>query len=187
MIDLTQQRPPFANACWADDKTMCQWCGGTGHVAGDPNGELCKCPDLVAQKVCECGEPECLGDAKWFAEATADIAMQLAEQVPGLDSPLLQAGEGAQRGARSGQADVRRGQRRFGRRGILHGDAGSSPGDHRLEGRCQVSRVITKNMLLNRPDVRKDSGTKDTAFRGRRKAKRVRMRKLQRDSRRVQQ
>ena len=39
--------------------------------------------------VCECGEPECLGDAKWFAEATADIAMQLAEQVPGLDSPLL--------------------------------------------------------------------------------------------------
>jgi hypothetical protein len=89
MIDLTQQRPPFANACWADDKTMCQWCGGTGHVAGDPNGELCKCPDLVAQKVCECGEPECLGDAKWFAEATADIAMQLAEQVPGLDSPLL--------------------------------------------------------------------------------------------------
>ena len=38
---------------------------------------------------CECGEPECLGDAKWFAEATADIAMQLAEQVPGLDSPLL--------------------------------------------------------------------------------------------------
>jgi hypothetical protein len=38
---------------------------------------------------CECGEPECLGDAKWFAEATADIAMQLGEQVPGLDSPLL--------------------------------------------------------------------------------------------------
>ena len=56
-----------------------------------------------------------------------------------------------------------------------------------MEGRCQVSRVITKNMLLNRPDVRKDSGTKDTAFRGRRKAKRVRVRKLQRDSRRVQQ
>ena len=39
--------------------------------------------------VCKCGEPECLGDAKWFAEATADIALQLAEQVPGLDSPLL--------------------------------------------------------------------------------------------------
>jgi hypothetical protein len=88
MIDLTQQRPPFADACWSADKTMCQWCGGTGHVAGDPDGELCKCPDLVAQS-CECGEPECLGDAKWFAEATADIAMQLAEQAPGLDSPLL--------------------------------------------------------------------------------------------------
>ena len=41
------------------------------------------------REACECGEPECLGDAKWFAEATADIAMQLAEQVPGLDSPLL--------------------------------------------------------------------------------------------------
>jgi hypothetical protein len=41
------------------------------------------------EALCECGEPECLGDAKWFAEATADIAMQLAEQVPGLDSPLL--------------------------------------------------------------------------------------------------
>ena len=38
---------------------------------------------------CECGEPECLGDAKWLAEATADIAVQLADQVPGLDSPLL--------------------------------------------------------------------------------------------------
>ena len=38
---------------------------------------------------CECGEPECLGDAKWFAEATADIAIQIAEQVPGLDSPVL--------------------------------------------------------------------------------------------------
>jgi hypothetical protein len=41
------------------------------------------------REACECGEPECLGDAKWFAEATADIAVQLAEQVPGLDSPLL--------------------------------------------------------------------------------------------------
>jgi hypothetical protein len=38
---------------------------------------------------CECGDTECLGDAKWFAEATADIAIQLSEQVPGLDSPLL--------------------------------------------------------------------------------------------------
>ena len=41
------------------------------------------------EALCECGEPECLGDAKWFAEATADIAIQLSEQVPGLDSPLL--------------------------------------------------------------------------------------------------
>ena len=38
---------------------------------------------------CECGEPECLGDAAWLAQATADIAVQLAEQAPGLDSPLL--------------------------------------------------------------------------------------------------
>jgi hypothetical protein len=40
-------------------------------------------------KECECGDTECLGDAKWFAEATADIAVQLADQAPGLDSPLL--------------------------------------------------------------------------------------------------
>ena len=40
-------------------------------------------------KECECGEPECLGDAAWLAQATADIAVQLADQVPGLDSPLL--------------------------------------------------------------------------------------------------
>jgi hypothetical protein len=40
-------------------------------------------------KECECGEPECLGDAAWLAQATAEIAVQLADQVPGLDSPLL--------------------------------------------------------------------------------------------------
>ena len=44
---------------------------------------------MLARDACECGEPECLGDAKWFAEATADIAIQIAEQVKGLDSPLL--------------------------------------------------------------------------------------------------
>ena len=49
-----------------------------------------------------------------------------------------------------------------------------------------MRRAITKGMLLNRPETRKESGTKDTAFRGRRKAKRVRMRKLQRDARRAQ-
>ena len=52
--------------------------------------------------------------------------------------------------------------------------------------RTGAKRKLTKSMLLNRPDTRKDSGTKDTAFRGRRKAKRVRMRKLQRQARRVQ-
>ena len=41
------------------------------------------------EALCECGDAECLGDAKWLAEATADIAVQLAEQMPGLDSPLL--------------------------------------------------------------------------------------------------
>lgn len=49
-----------------------------------------------------------------------------------------------------------------------------------------MRRVITKGMLLNRPETRKASGTKDTAFRGRRKAKRVRLRKLQRQARRAQ-
>ena len=41
------------------------------------------------REACECGEPECLGDAAWIARATAEIAVQLADQVPGLDSPLL--------------------------------------------------------------------------------------------------
>ena len=41
------------------------------------------------REACECGEPECLGDAAWIAQATAEIAVQLADQVPGLDSPLL--------------------------------------------------------------------------------------------------
>jgi hypothetical protein len=47
-------------------------------------------------------------------------------------------------------------------------------------------RRLTKNALLNRPDRRKDSGTVATNFRGRRKAERVRLRKLQRQARRKQ-
>lgn len=39
--------------------------------------------------LCECGDPQCDGDAKWLAQATADIAMQLADSLPELDSPLL--------------------------------------------------------------------------------------------------
>ena len=41
------------------------------------------------EALCECGDTECLGDAQWLAEATADIAVQLAEQAPSLNSPLL--------------------------------------------------------------------------------------------------
>ena len=44
----------------------------------------------------------------------------------------------------------------------------------------------SKNRLLGRPNKRQVSGTVDTAFRGRRKAKRVRLRGLQRDARRAQ-
>lgn len=47
-------------------------------------------------------------------------------------------------------------------------------------------RRLTKNALLNRPDRRKDSGTAATNFRGRAKARRVRLRKLQRQVRRRQ-
>jgi len=47
-------------------------------------------------------------------------------------------------------------------------------------------RRLTKNALLNRPDRRKDSGTAATNFRGRAKARRVRLRKLQRQARRRQ-
>ena len=38
---------------------------------------------------CECGDPQCDGDAKWLAKASAEIAEQLADSVPNLDSPLL--------------------------------------------------------------------------------------------------
>jgi hypothetical protein len=62
----------------------------------------------------------------------------------------------------------------------MAGEQQSSPTGYRKRG------FVTKSMLLGRPDVRKDSGTKDTALRGRRKAKRVRVRKLQRQARRVQ-
>ena len=48
-----------------------------------------------------------------------------------------------------------------------------------------TGRRFTKNTLLGRPDRRKDSGTVDTAFRGRRRAKRIRLRKLQRLARRT--
>lgn len=50
-----------------------------------------------------------------------------------------------------------------------------------------MKKVWTKNMLLGRPDTRKESGTEDTAFRARRKAKRMRLRKLQRQAKRAQQ
>lgn len=49
-----------------------------------------------------------------------------------------------------------------------------------------IRRRITKNMLLNRPDRRKDSGTSATNFRGRARSKRLRIRKLQRQARRRQ-
>lgn len=38
---------------------------------------------------CECGDPQCDGDAKWLAQATADIAVQLADSLPELNSPIL--------------------------------------------------------------------------------------------------
>jgi hypothetical protein len=47
-------------------------------------------------------------------------------------------------------------------------------------------RRFTKNILLGRPDRRNDSGTTATNFRGRAKAKRVGLRKLQRQARRKQ-
>lgn len=38
--------PPFANAAWKDNPTMCKWCAGTGHPHGNPGNGMCKCPDL---------------------------------------------------------------------------------------------------------------------------------------------
>jgi hypothetical protein len=57
---------------------------------------------------------------------------------------------------------------------------------HRNPDEAMPVRRLTKNALMDRPATRKDSGTKDTAFRGRRKAKRVRAHKAQRQARRVQ-
>jgi hypothetical protein len=41
------ERPPFADAVWADDPSFCQWCAGTGHLYGDLEGDICFCPDLT--------------------------------------------------------------------------------------------------------------------------------------------
>lgn len=40
--------PPFADAAWKDDPTMCQWCAGTGHPYADESYERCQCPGLRA-------------------------------------------------------------------------------------------------------------------------------------------
>ena len=91
MIDLTKI-PPFANAAWVNEPNApCLWCAGTGHVNGNyVGGEICDCPDTSASSgCCECGDPQCDGDAQWLAKATADIAEQLADSVAELDSPLL--------------------------------------------------------------------------------------------------
>ena len=57
---------------------------------------------------------------------------------------------------------------------------------HRIPDLAIPRRRLTKNALLNRPDRRKDSGTTATNMTGRAKAKRVRLRKLQRIARRKQ-
>jgi hypothetical protein len=57
---------------------------------------------------------------------------------------------------------------------------------HRNPDEAIPVRRLTKNALMDRPAKRKTSGTKDTAFRGRRKVERVRTRKLQRSARRAQ-
>jgi hypothetical protein len=41
------ERPPFADAVWAGDPSMCQRCAGTGHLYGDLEGDICSCPDLT--------------------------------------------------------------------------------------------------------------------------------------------
>jgi hypothetical protein len=83
--------------------------------------------------------PECLGDAKWFAEATADIAMQLAEQVPGLDSPLLRLVKERNEARELVKRMLKATEGMTSRRGILLGDAGGTPRGDDLERRCQVS------------------------------------------------
>jgi hypothetical protein len=55
-----------------------------------------------------------------------------------------------------------------------------------LNAKNYRGRRFTKNRLLGRPDRRNDSGTAATNFRGRAKAKRVHLRKLQRQARRSQ-
>lgn len=44
---------------------------------------------MLAHVACECGDPQCDGDAKWLASAAEQIAEQLADSLPEIDSPLL--------------------------------------------------------------------------------------------------
>ena len=102
MIDLTKDwnskrdysgKPPFANAAWANDGTMCQWCAGTGHPHGDESQGICDCPDVSKNvdtpyhpaALCECGDPECLGPA----DAVIPVVEALAASLPQLESPIL--------------------------------------------------------------------------------------------------
>jgi hypothetical protein len=102
MIDLTKDwnskrdysgKPPFANAAWANDGTMCQWCAGTGHPHGDESQGICDCPDVSKNvdtpyhpaALCECGDPECLGPA----DAVIPVVEALAASLPQLQSPML--------------------------------------------------------------------------------------------------
>jgi hypothetical protein len=102
VIDLTKDwnskrdysgKPPFANAAWANDGTMCQWCAGTGHPHGDESQGICDCPDVSKNvdtpyhpaALCECGDPECLGPA----DAVIPVVEALAASLPQLESPIL--------------------------------------------------------------------------------------------------
>jgi hypothetical protein len=38
--------PPFADAEWKDDPTMCQWCAGTGFPHADESYVECECPGV---------------------------------------------------------------------------------------------------------------------------------------------
>jgi hypothetical protein len=49
----------------------------------------CASVPTLSRESASVATPNAWAMPKWLAEATADIAVQLAEQVPGLDSPLL--------------------------------------------------------------------------------------------------
>jgi HIRAN domain len=91
-------RPPFADAAWANDPTMCQWCANTGHPYGHPAYGGCKCPGLSKN-----GED--FDDGRSAADARREIDIsELAAGLDKLQAEIAKVDQGV--GAESGRKAV---------------------------------------------------------------------------------